>query len=387
MVIFLSKRNWRDLRALGGVQKMEGEGGQKRFAPLKNDLIIRAAFRQKTERVPVWVMRQAGRYLPEYHQAKGNADFFTVCRDKELAATITLQPVERYPLDAAIIFTDILVVPQALGMEVVMLEKAGPHFPRPLASPDDLAQLDEPSVALGRLQYVFDAITLTRERLAGRVPLIGFSGAPWTLMAYMIEGGGSKMFAKAKAWFYKYPEASHALLQRLTDTIIIYLEGQIAAGAQLLQIFDSWANEIGPDVFATFSKPYLLQIAKAIKAKHPEVPLIVFAKGANYAIEELARDSEYDVVGLDWTISPAAARQLVGDRVALQGNLDPCALYSSKEIIREEVRKMLESFGSTQGLIGNLGHGLHPSHDPELVGAFIDAVHEISEEMNKSTSS
>lgn len=359
----------------------------ERFAPLKNDLIIRAAFGQKTERVPVWVMRQAGRYLPEYHEAKAGADFFTVCRNKELASTITLQPVERFPLDAAIIFTDILVVPQALGMEVLMLEKAGPHFPHPLTSPDDLAKLDEPSAALERLNYVFEAITLTRERLAGRVPLIGFSGAPWTLMAYMIEGGGSKMFAKAKAWFYKYPEASHALLQRLTDTIIIYLEGQVAAGAQLLQIFDSWANEIGPDVFATFSKPYLLQIARALKAKHPEIPLIVFAKGANYAIEELARDSEYDVVGLDWTISAADARDLVskgGRRCSLQGNLDPCALYSSKEVIRKEVRKMLQSFGSTQGLIGNLGHGLHPSHDPQLVGEFIDAVHEISEEMNRS---
>jgi uroporphyrinogen decarboxylase len=343
---------------------------ESRFAPLKNDLIIRAAFGQKTERVPVWVMRQAGRYLPEYHEAKGGADFFTVCRNKELASTITLQPVERFPLDAAIIFTDILVVPQALGMEVLMLEKAGPHFPHPLTSPDDLAKLDEPAAAL--------------ERLAGRVPLIGFSGAPWTLMAYMIEGGGSKMFAKAKAWFYKYPEASHSLMQRLTDTIIIYLEGQVAAGAQLLQIFDSWANEIGPDIFRTFSKPYLLQIAKALKAKHPEVPIIVFAKGANYAIEELAQDSEYDVVGLDWTISPADARLLVKGKCALQGNLDPCALYSSKEVIREEVRKMLQSFGSTQGLIANLGHGLHPTHNPELVGAFIDAVHELSEEMNRS---
>lgn len=353
-----------------------------RFAPLQNDLIIRAAFRQKTERVPVWVMRQAGRYLPEYHKAKGNADFFAVCRNKELAATITLQPVERFPLDAAIIFTDILVVPQALGMEVEMLEKVGPHFPHPLSSPDDLAKLDEPTAALGRLSYVFEAITLTRERLAGRVPLIGFSGAPWTLMAYMIEGGGSKMFAKAKSWLYKFPEASHALLQRLTETIIIYLQGQIAAGAQLLQIFDSWANELAPDIFQEFSKPYLLQIARALKEKHPEVPLIVFAKGANYAIEELARESRYDVVGLDWTISPQAARALVSDRCALQGNLDPCALYSSKQVIHDQVRKMLQEFGSTQGLIGNLGHGLHPSHDPELVGAFIDAVHEISQEMN-----
>lgn len=360
---------------------------EARFPPLKNDLIIRAAFRKPTERVPVWVMRQAGRYLPEYHEAKGDADFFAVCRNMELAATITLQPVERFALDAAIIFTDILVVPQALGMEVVMLEKVGPHFPRPLSSPEDVALLDEPSAALGRLQYVFDAISLTRERLAGRVPLIGFSGAPWTLMAYMIEGGGSKMFAKAKAWLYKHPTASHALLQRLTDTIIIYLEGQIAAGAQLLQIFDSWANEIGPDLFGIFSKPYLVQIAKVVKAKHPEIPLIVFAKGANYAIEELARDSAYDVVGLDWTIAPSEARQLAGDRVALQGNLDPCALYSSKKIVREEVRKMLKGFGSTQGLIGNLGHGLHPSHDPALVGAFIDAVHEISEEINKTTES
>ncbi len=209
---------------------MNSNTEQLQFPPLKNDLVIRAALGQPTERVPVWVMRQAGRYLPEYNEAKGGADFFAVCRSKELSAKITLQPIERFALDAAIIFTDILVVPQALGLEVQMLEKKGPHFPAPLQTPDDLKRLRNPSEAVGDLNYVFEAITLTRHQLAGRVPLIGFSGAPWTLMAYMIEGGGSKTFHKAKTWFFKYPEASHELLQRLTDLIIPYLEGQVKAG-------------------------------------------------------------------------------------------------------------------------------------------------------------
>jgi uroporphyrinogen decarboxylase len=365
----------------------------QQFAPLQNDLILRAALGQPTERVPVWIMRQAGRYLPEYNEVKGTADFFTVCRTKELAAEITIQPIRRFssmgcPLDAAIIFTDILVVPQALGMEVQMLESKGPSFPSPLVDPKDLEKLDSVSVAVERLQYVFDAITLTRTKLNGEVPLIGFSGAPWTLMAYMIEGGGSKTYNKAKSWLYNYPEATHCLMQRLTDVIIVYLIRQIEAGAQLLQIFDSWAAELSPQCFETFSLPYLNQIAREVKAKYSQVPLIIFPKGANYSIEWFANDSEskYDVIGLDWTISPSTARAIVKDKKSLQGNLDPCVLFASKEKIRDEVKQMLEGFGTTQRLIGNLGHGLTPSHKIESVAAFIEAIRDLSLEMNSKNS-
>ncbi|KAL6040851.1 Uroporphyrinogen decarboxylase [Balamuthia mandrillaris] len=373
---------------------------EQRFAPLKNDLILRAARGEKTERVPVWIMRQAGRYLPEYHVTKEKGgDFFAICRNKELAAEITLQPVERFPLDAAIIFTDILVVCQAVGLEVLMLEGKGPSFPAPLQTPEDLDRLIPHPDVNQALGYVFEAITLTRQRLQGRVPLIGFAGAPWTLMAYMIEGSGSKTFAKAKQWLYTWPEASQRLLTLLTDVIIEYLDGQVKAGAQLLQIFDSWAGELSPSSFQEFSLPSLCRIAAAMKERHPDVPLIIFAKGAHYALEWLSQESVYDVIALDWTVDPAIARCRTKQRrtekegegegkedspPTLQGNLDPCVLYGTEEIIEKEVKRMLEGFG-TQRLIGNLGHGLHPSHDPAKVGLFIDLVHRLSEEMNHSS--
>ena len=348
---------------------------------ITNDLLIRAARGEETERTPVWIMRQAGRYLPEYRALRAEEDFFIVCRTPELATRATLQPVERFPLDAAILFSDILVVPQAMGLEVRMVKGFGPHFPEPLAGPDDLRRLRKPDVTES-LGFVFEAIRLIRSELNGRVPLIGFCGAPWTLMAYMIEGGGSKTFARSKTWLYRYPEASHRLLGNLTDVLVEYLSAQIRAGAQVIQVFDSWAGMLGPDAFRTFTLPYLKSIASRLKERHPDIPLIVFAKGANYAIADLAA-SDYDVVGLDWTVDPAEARRTVGDTASLQGNLDPVVLYAEPEVIRREVKRMLEAFGPYRH-IANLGHGMYPDHNPDHARVFIDSVHEYSVALRQS---
>ncbi|WP_022835878.1 uroporphyrinogen decarboxylase [Salisaeta longa] len=349
------------------------------FPPLQNDLILRAARGAPTARTPVWMMRQAGRYLPEYQAVRAKHSFFEVVGTPELAAEVTLQPIERFPLDAAIIFSDILVIPQALGLTVEMVPGKGPHFPEPLDGPAALDRLVTPDLdaALG---HVFEALTLTRHRLDGRVPLIGFAGAPWTLMAYMIEGGGSKTYKQARAWLYRHPDAAHALLERLATLIGDYLVRQIDAGAQLVQVFDSWAGLLGPSTFQTFGLPYLTAIAERVKAAHPDTPAIVFAKGAPYALDALA-DTPYDVISLDWTMDPAAARQTVGARAVLQGNLDPCALYAAPADIRRHVHDMLAGFGP-QPHIANLGHGMHPTHDPEHARAFIEAVHDVSEQMH-----
>lgn len=345
--------------------------------PLRNDLFLRAARREKTLRAPVWMMRQAGRYLPEYRALRSEESFFEVCQTPELVVEVTMQPLRRFPLDAAIIFSDILVVPQAMGMEVQMVKGKGPHFPTPLEAPADARRLATPDVrdALG---YVCEAITQTRIALDGQAPLIGFCGAPWTLMAYMVEGGGSKTFAKPKAWLYREPEASHRLLSHITDVLIEFLSAQIDAGAQAVQVFDTWAALLSPGVFRTFALPYLERIAREIGARHPTVPTIVFAKGVHYALPELA-DAGFDVVGLDWTIDPARAREAVAGRAALQGNLDPSVLYAAPAFIRSEVGRMLDAFGP-YAHIANLGHGMYPDHDPEHARAFVEAVHELSAE-------
>lgn len=353
------------------------------FPPLKNDTILRAARREPTEYTPIWIMRQAGRYLPEFREFRVEKDFFTVCRTPELACELTLQPIRRYELDAAIIFSDILVVPQAMGLKVEMRQGKGPVFPDPLQHPKEIdSRLIDPNVDI-ELGYVFDAITLTRHKLEGKVPLIGFSGAPWTLMAYMIEGEGTKKFSKAKRWLYEWPEDSHKLMRKLTNVIIKYLLGQIKAGAQLLQLFDSWAGELAPDIFNNFCLPYLKQIAHEIKQQYKNVPIILFAKGANYALEELST-LEYDVLGTDWCIDAADAVKATGNysRVALQGNMDPTVMYASKEVIDYQVTQMLTKFGGN-GHIANLGHGLHPDMDPQHVGWFVDAVHTISRKIRK----
>mmetsp|Transcript_21872 Transcript_21872/g.32593 ORF Transcript_21872/g.32593 Transcript_21872/m.32593 type:complete len:399 (+) Transcript_21872:21-1217(+) len=362
----------------------EAETKAEGFPELKNDLILRAAKGEPVEKVPIWCHRQAGRYLPEYHVVRNTADFFTICRTPHLACEITLQPIRRFPLDAAIIFSDILVIPQALGMEVKMVKGKGPVIPKPLVEPDDLKNLKEAkSVDLTKaLGYVFEALTLTRHRLEGKVPLIGFSGAPWTLMAYMVQGEGAKSYYKAKAWLYRYPKASHKLLQEITDLVVRYLVGQVQAGAQMLEVFDSWAGDLTQSAFAEFSLPYLLQIASKVKNQLrvkdiSPVPMTLFARGADWALEELSA-SEYDVLSLNWTVNPKEARARVQGKVGLQGNLEPSILFASEEDIRREVRQMVQAYGP-QRYIANLGHGMLPSMKPEALATFVDEVHKVSE--------
>lgn len=348
------------------------------FPALENDLLLRTANGETTDRTPVWMMRQAGRYLPEYRAVREEHDFFEVVQTPELAATVTMQPVDRYPLDGAILFSDIMVVPEAMGLTVKMVSGQGPTFPQPLATPDEMDRLVEPDLdeALG---HVFEALSITRRKLNGRVPLIGFAGAPWTLMAYMVEGGGSRSYRHARGWLYRHPEASRALLQRITDVVTQYLIAQVEAGAQMLQVFDSWAGLHGPETFRVFCLPFLEQIAEDVKAAHPEVPLVIFAKDVHFGLDALA-ETEYDVISLDWTMNPEAARNLVGDRAVLQGNLDPCALYAPPEDLRREVQHMLAGFGPHHH-IANLGHGMLPDHDPDHAGVFVEAVHEHSRRM------
>uniref|UniRef100_A0A8C5QLW5 Uroporphyrinogen decarboxylase n=1 Tax=Leptobrachium leishanense TaxID=445787 RepID=A0A8C5QLW5_9ANUR len=355
------------------------------FPALQNDTFLRAARGEECRHVPVWCMRQAGRYLPEFRETRAGQDFFASCRNPEICCELTLQPLRRFPLDAAIIFSDILVIPQALGMEIRMEPGRGPVFPEPLQTPDDLQKLKSKVDVEEELGYVFRAITLTRHKIAGKVPLIGFTGAPWTLMTYMIEGGGSNTMSKAKRWLYQQPTASHRLLHQLTDIIVEYLVGQVAAGAQALQVFESHAGCLGPQQFADFSLPYLKEISQRTKqelksAGLEQVPMIVFAKDAHYALEDLSQ-AGYEVVGLDWTIRPQEARGRTGNRVTLQGNMDPCAMYASVADIEETVKRMIEAFGCRR-YIANLGHGLYPDMDPEHVGAFVSAVHKHSEQKN-----
>nr|QIZ30869.1 uroporphyrinogen decarboxylase-like protein [Halisarca dujardinii] len=353
---------------------MADDNADHRFPPLKNDLLLRAARGEEIERVPVWVMRQAGRYLPEFRELRAEHNFFKICQTPELACQITLQPIERYPeLDGSIIFCDILVIPQAMGMTVEMIPGKGPSFPSPLSSPDDMSRLQYPVDVKASLGYVMKAITLTRQRLDGRVPLFGFCGAPWTLMSYMIEGGGSTTHSKSKAWLYRHPAEAHQLLDMLANTCADFLVEQVRAGAQILQVFDSHAGILGSHLFSTFSLPYLEKIASKVKAtlKEQAVPMVVFAKGAHYAIEKLAMTS-YDVLGLDWSMDPQLARSQCGEKV-LQGNLDPCALYTDQDDLRKKTEEMMLSFRGYKH-IANLGHGIYPDMDPDHLRTFLRAV-------------
>jgi len=347
------------------------------FPELKNDRLIRAARGESVDAAPVWVMRQAGRYLPEFREMRVVNDFFKICQTPELACEITLQPIRRFELDAAIIFCDILVFPQALGMKVEMKPGVGPVFDKPLVVPDDMGSLVMPDVKVD-LKYVFEAITLTRHKLEGRVPLIGFTGAPWTLMSYMIEGGGSKTLSKAKKWLYQHPEASRKLLKMITDVNVEYLVEQVRAGAQLLQVFESNAEYLGSAEFNKFALPSLVEINRRVKERLAAeglevVPMTVFAKGGHYALRELG-ESGYDVVGLDWTVDPVEARKLVGPNVTLQGNLDPCCLYAPEKDLEATVNNMAKQFGRDRW-IANLGHGIYPDMDPASVKTFVDTVH------------
>jgi uroporphyrinogen decarboxylase len=342
-------------------------------APLKNDLLLRSARGEKVSRPPCWVMRQAGRYLPEYHDAKGSRDFFECCRDPEIASTITLQPIDRYEglIDAAIIFSDILVVPQALGMDVEMAPEKGPYFPAPLRDPDEqYRQVMEKEVDVKKeLGYVFEAISLTRKKLDGRVPLFGFCGAPFTILCYMVEGGGSKIFQHVKKWIYKYKTEAKELLQKIAELSTEYLAQQVVAGAQIVQVFDSWAGELSPASFDEVSLPYLKYICDNLPRRLEElgeekVPMVVFAKGAWYALDELCQ-TNYDVIGLDWLHDPAQAYQVAKKHgKVVQGNADPGVLYGGHEAITETVKRMVEGFGGgKQGWIANLGHGESNSTD------------------------
>lgn len=339
---------------------------------LKNDLLLRTLRGDSTERPPVWMMRQAGRYLPDYMKLKEKYSFFERCQTPALAAEITIQPVEQVGVDAAIIFSDILVVPQAMGMEVQILEGKGPLLPSPVTKNSDIDKLKVPDV-YEKLGYVFDALRLTKKELNGRVPLIGFAGAPWTLLCYMVQGKGSKTFDEAKAFCYTQPEAAHRLLQMITDTTIAYTKAQVKAGADVVQIFDSWGGLLSPSDFENLSLPYINQIIQALK---DDVLTIIFAKGAWHSLEAMAATGA-NGLGIDWCITPAMARQLAGPDIILQGNFDPAKLLSPIPVIRKEVRKMLEDFGGYHH-IANLGHGILPNVPVDHAKAFVQTVKEWS---------
>ena len=338
-----------------------------------SDLFLRACRREPVERPPVWMMRQAGRYLPEYRAVRARSDFLTMVRTPELAAEVTLQPVDILGVDAAIIFSDILIVPEAMGMALTVEEGTGPRFHQPVSSPSDLDRLREVSVERD-LGYVLDAIRLARAGLRGRVPLIGFAGAPWTLMSYMVEGSGTKAFTRAKRFLVEHPVSAHALLERLAVVVGGLLQAQVEAGAQAVQLFDSWAAALGPRDFREFALPYLAEVVR--QARTTGVPVIAFAPGAGWALEEIATATGADVIGVDWQTDAAEARRrLSRRRVALQGNLDPTWLYAPPDEIRRRTRAMLEAFGGA-GHIANLGHGILPDVPVEHAAAFVQAVQE-----------
>lgn len=335
---------------------------------LKNDLLLKALRGEQVQRPPIWMMRQAGRFLPEYMELKRKYDFFTRVQTPELAAEITVQPIDIVGTDAAILFSDILVVPQAMGLEVQLIESKGPILPSPIHTKEDLQRVHVPDVH-ETLGYVFDAIKVTKQKLDNRVPLIGFAGAPWTLLCYMVQGKGSKTFDEAKAFCYQQPELAHRLLQMITDTTIAYLKGQIQAGVNAVQIFDSWGGLLSPSDFETFSLQYIRQIVAAVKN---DCPTIIFAKGAWFALEEMAATGAHGL-GIDWCIKPQLARQFAGPNITLQGNYDPAHLLGSIPQIQKEAKEMIDAFGK-QRYIVNLGHGILPNVPVENAKAFVEAV-------------
>ncbi|ELU00207.1 hypothetical protein CAPTEDRAFT_151369 [Capitella teleta] len=354
----------------------------KNFPALKNDLILRAARGEPVSRVPVWVKRQAGRYLPEYRKVSAEHGFLKICKTPELACEVTLQPLRRFDMDASIIFSDILVVPEAMGMNLTNTD-SGPGYSNRLESPSDIERVHDDIDIEETLGYVLQAITLTRHKINGQCPLLGFCGAPWTLMCYMVEGKGSVTHMKARRWLYAHSADSHRLLQKITDVLVRYLIAQVEAGAQMLQLFEAHAGIMTQEQFREFALPYYKQILnrvkQGLKAKGLSVPMNVFAKDAHYALPDLS-NSGFDVVSLDWTMNPSAARQVTANKVTLQGNLDPCALYADTETISAKVKDMLAQFG-TGRYIANLGHGIYLDTNPDHLKAFVDAVHKHSENM------
>jgi uroporphyrinogen decarboxylase len=349
------------------------------IATLHNDRLLRALLRQPVDRTPVWLMRQAGRYLPEYRATRARAgSFMTLCQTPELACEVTLQPLERFPLDAAILFSDILTIPDAMGLGLSFTEGEGPQFARPLRSTADIVRLAVPDPEV-ELRYVMDAVRLIRRELAGRVPLIGFAGSPWTLATYMVEGGSSKDYARIKGLLYNQPDTLHRLLDVTARAVIAYLNAQVAAGAQALMVFDTWGGLLTPRAYREFSLAYLARIVAGLTraAEDRPVPVILFTKGGGAWLEAIAATG-CDAVGVDWTVELGEARRRVDDRVALQGNLDPAALYASPVRIRALAAQVLADFGPGPGHVFNLGHGIQPGVGPDAVRALVEAVHELS---------
>ena len=334
----------------------------------ENDILLRTLKGEIVERPPVWLMRQAGRILPQYRAIRSKlSGFKALVKNPELAAEVTIQPVDELGVDAAIIFSDILVIPESMGLPYQLVEKVGPIFPDTIKSTTDIERLDSGKLASEKLDYVYQAIERTKKELKGRVPLIGFCGAPWTILCYMIEGKGSKTFSKARRFLYQNPSAAHELLKKITDSSITYLKQKIRSGVDLLQIFDSWAGILSPELYNQFAIPYLIRMCEEIR----EVPLIVFAKGAWFAVEELAT-LDCTALGLDWNMEPQKIRSTIGSEVILQGNLDPCALYAGPQLIEAKTKQMLRQFGSRH--IANLGHGVYPDTPLENVKCFVQTV-------------
>ena len=349
------------------------------MSELKNDRFLRALLKQPVDVTPVWMMRQAGRYLPEYRATRTKAgSFMDLCKNPELACEVTIQPLERFPLDAAILFSDILTVPDAMGLGLRFAEGEGPIFDRPVRTAADVDKLFVPDPE-GELKYVMDAVRTIRRELDGRVPLIGFSGSPWTLATYMVEGGSSKEFAHVKGMLYDQPALMHKLLDVTAQAVTQYLNAQVDAGAQALMIFDTWGGALTPRDYQEFSLRYMAQIIAGLKreADGRRVPVVLFTKGGGLWLEAMA-EAGADALGLDWTVDIGAARRRVGAKVALQGNMDPCVLYASPERIRAEVAAILAAYGQGSGHVFNLGHGIHQHVNPEHAAAFVEAVHQLS---------
>ena len=350
-------------------------------APPKNDRLLRALRREPVDCTPVWLMRQAGRYLPEYRATRARAgSFLAMAKNPDLACEVTLQPLARFDLDAAILFSDILTIPDAMGLGLYFVEGEGPKFERPVRSAADIDRLAVPDMET-ELRYVMDAVRVIRRELADKVPLIGFSGSPWTLACYMVEGGGSDNFSKIKALALNEPAALHRLLSVNTDAVVAYLSAQRAAGAQVLQVFDTWGGVLSPSMYREFSLPYLTRIARELQRGEgaERTPLILFGKGNAPYLEELAA-SGAEGVGVDWLVELSEAARRTGGRVALQGNLDPATLYGAPDAVRARVREALDSYaagngGSREGHVFNLGHGLSPDMSPDHVAALVEEVH------------
>jgi len=353
--------------------------------PLKNDRFLRALFRQPVDVTPIWIMRQAGRYLPEYLEVRKKAgNFMTLCKTPELACEVTLQPISRFSLDAAILFSDILTIPDAMGLGLYFSEGEGPRFKKPVRNESDIKNLGVPDPTI-ELAYVMDAVRLIRRELAGKVPLIGFSGSPWTLATYMVEGGSTKTFSKIKGLMFEQAQSMHHLLEILAQAVTAYLNAQIAAGAQAVMIFDTWGGVLSTQNYLDFSLAYMQKIVENLNREYAgqKIPVILFTKEGNAWLENIA-NTGCDAVGLDWKLPIGVSRQRIGNKVALQGNMDPCVLYASPTHIREEVSSILESYGYGTGHIFNLGHGVHPQVNPEHISVLVDSVHELSQQYHKT---